>query len=103
MRFFSRKKRTSDNIELPQRKHVVVHLREFVETREGVEAYFETETPRESAAILCVARSGEWTRRRVNGIKEAVSIAHEIGVPLYEIVKVGYPESMRHWNATHRS
>ena len=74
------------------------HFQEFVGSRVGVESYFEPETPREQSALLLVARDGEWTLRRVPDLKTAASIANDLGIPFYEIVKTGYPDSMRQWN-----
>ncbi len=76
----------------------VAHFGNFVATHLGVEAYFEPETPREQAALLLVAREGEWTRRRVPGLREAGELAADLGIPFYEVIKTGYPDSMRRWN-----
>lgn len=75
------------------------HFTDFVRTRIGVESYFEPATPREQAALLLVARDGEWTRRRVPDLHEACRLAESLGIPFYEVVKTGYPEAMRRWNA----
>lgn len=74
------------------------HFQQFVASRVGVESYFEPETPREQSALLLVARDGEWTRRRVPDLTTAASLANDLGIPFYEIVKTGYPDSMRQWN-----
>lgn len=78
------------------------HLAEFASNRRGVEAYFEPGTPREQPALLLVARDGEWTRRRVPGLKEAADLSQSIGLPFYEVVKTGYPDAMRKWNERQR-
>ena len=78
-------------------------MADFASSRIGVEAYFEPATPREEAALLLVANDGEWTRRRVPDIASAAGIAQEIGLPFYEVVKMGYPDSMRRYNEKKRS
>ncbi len=84
------------------RSATLTHFKDFVSTREGVESYFEPETPREQSALLLVARDGEWTRRRVPDVKTGASIAQDLGIPFYEVVKTGYPDSMRQWNLRQR-
>ncbi|OCA93926.1 Uncharacterised protein [Actinobaculum suis] len=79
------------------------HLRAFTSTRKGVEAYFEPATPREEPALLLIARDGEWTRRKVQDLKVALSLAEKLGLPFYEVQKTGYPKSMREWNERHRA
>lgn len=80
----------------------VAHFHEFVATRAGVEAYFEPDTPREQSALLLVARDGEWTRRRIPDLAAGLELSRELGIPFYEVVKTGYPDSMRQWNERQR-
>ena len=102
MSLFSRKRKVEG--EAPRRSQreaqaaTMAHFEDFVKTRVGVESYFEPETPREQAALLLSARDGEWTRRRVPDIGAAAKLANELGIPFYEVVKTGYPDSMRQWN-----
>jgi hypothetical protein len=79
------------------------HLREFVRTRSGVEAYLEPRTAVTETTVLLVAASGEWTRRRVAGPEAAASFASKAQIPLYEAARVGYPQRMRDWTARQRS
>ncbi len=78
------------------------HFRSFVATRVGVEAYFEEPTPRAHAALLLVAIDGEWTRRRIPDRNTAADVAASLEIPFYEVIKTGYPDSMRRYNAEHR-
>lgn len=80
----------------------VGHFERFVASRQGVEAYYERETPREPSALMLVARDGEWTRRKVPGVAEAARLAQQLGIPFYEVVKTGYPDSIRQWNERQR-
>lgn len=84
------------------RNATVAHFQEFVAERVGVEGYFEPETPREQSALLLVARDGEWTRRRVPDLRTAAELTQKMEIPLYEVVKTGYPDSMRQWNERQR-
>ena len=105
MGLFSRRAPKKNNKETASRQDqraaksaTLSHFQQFVSSRVGVESYFEPETPREQSALLLVARDGEWTRRRVPDLTTAASLANDLGIPFYEIVKTGYPDSMRQWN-----
>jgi hypothetical protein len=73
------------------------HLAGFAQSRDGVEAYFEPRTTVTEATVVLVAATGEWTRRRVDGISGASSFAKKQKIPLYEVERVGYPSRMREW------
>lgn len=75
------------------------HLDEFIETRAGVEAFVEPRTTVTETTILLVARSGEWTRRRVPDEATAFSWASKHSIPCYDAGLVGYPQRMRDWDA----
>jgi len=81
----------------------VDHLKQFIATRDGVEAYLEPKTTVTETTIVLVAASGEWTRRRVDGPEAAAAFARKQGIPLYEATKVGYPQRMRDWTASRKS
>jgi hypothetical protein len=75
----------------------VDHLADFVRTRDGVEAYLEPRTVVTETTLVLVASTGEWTRRRIDGMSGAKSFAKKHRVPLYEVERVGYPQRMRQW------
>jgi hypothetical protein len=79
------------------------HLRQFISTRSGVEAYLEPRTAVTSTTIVLVAASGEWTRRRIDGPEAAAAFARKQAIPLYEAAKVGYPQRMRDWTARQKA
>jgi len=81
----------------------VAHLSDFVATRVGVEAYVEPETRVTQTTLMLIATTGEWTRRRVPGAKEAYELARSLGIPVYDVHRTGYPQRMREWNASQRS
>jgi hypothetical protein len=77
----------------------VDHLRDFIRSRQGVEAYLEPRTAVTDTTVVLVAADGEWTRRRVSDPDAAQSLAKKHAIPLYDAVKVGYPQRMREWTA----
>jgi hypothetical protein len=79
------------------------HLDEFVATRSGVEAFIEPRTTITDTTVLLVAHDGEWTRRRVDGPEGAEKFARRHSMPLYDAVKVGYPQRMRDFNARRKA
>jgi hypothetical protein len=79
------------------------HLAEFVSTREGVEAFLEPRTTVTQTTVVLVARTGEWTRRRVEGPQEAQAFARKHAIPLYDVAVVGYPQRMRDWTARRKA
>jgi hypothetical protein len=81
----------------------VAHLARFAKTRSGVEAYIEPQTVVTATTVVLVAADGEWTRRRIDGPDAASTLAKKHAVPLYDAVKVGYPQRMREWTARHQS
>ena len=47
----------------------IEHLTDFVRTRGSVEAYLEPRTAVTETTVVLVASSGEWTRRRIDGLQ----------------------------------
>jgi len=78
------------------------HLRSFARSRQGVEGFFEPATTVVEATLVLVANDGEWTRRRVASIEEARRLGRDLGMPVYEVGLVGYPERMRRFNRRRR-
>jgi hypothetical protein len=74
------------------------HLRDFIASRRGVEAFLEPRTTVTDTTIVLVAADGEWTRRRVDGPDGAASFAKKNSIPIYEVAVMGYPARMREWN-----
>ncbi|MEE6281213.1 oxidoreductase [Georgenia sunbinii] len=104
MRLFSRRQKApADAPSTGQRRaEVADHFRDFVATRAGVEAYIEPATPNDPTTLVLVAKTGEWTRRRVPDEKAARQLARELSIPIYEVNLTGYPSSMRRWSAAQR-
>jgi hypothetical protein len=74
-------------------------LREFARTRQGVEFYVEPETMVTDTTAVAVAADGEWTRRRVGSPRVIRQVAKQLGLPVYDVQIVGYPDRMRAYNA----
>lgn len=104
MGLFSRRKKSDDSKPSASqaKKETIDHLREFVETRKGVEALIEPATSVTQTTILLIATDGEWTRRKVPDAETGWKIAKELDIPCYDVNFVGYPQRMRDWNALSR-
>jgi hypothetical protein len=74
-------------------------LREFARTRQGVEFYVEPETMVTDTTAVAIAVDGEWTRRRVGSPQVIRQVAKQLGLPVYDVQIVGYPDRMRAYNA----
>lgn len=70
-------------------------LREFAQTRTGVELYVEPETMVTDTTVVAVASDGEWTRRRAGSPDRARRLARDLRIPIYDVQIVGYPPRMR--------
>jgi hypothetical protein len=79
------------------------HLAEWSTSRRGVEGFVEPATATTTTTLVLVAADGEWTRRRVESPKAAFSFGKDMGVPVYDVAAVGYPQRMREWTARRRA
>ncbi|GAB2747562.1 hypothetical protein GCM10027174_22110 [Salinifilum aidingensis] len=80
----------------------VDHLVAWAGQRHGVEGYLEPRTAVTETTLMLIAHDGEWTRRRVDGPGAGFKLTRKIGVPCYEVTKVGYPQRMRDYQARQR-
>lgn len=78
------------------------HLREFVQSRRGVEAFVEPATSVTQTTLLLVAADGEWTRRRVASGQAAADFARKLEIPIYDTNRVGIPQRMRDYDLRQR-
>lgn len=76
------------------RKHFKL-LEEFLARHDGVEGYFEPQTPTMPQSLLLVARDGQWERIPIQDRRRAASICNKSGIPLYDAAVVGYPKRMK--------
>ncbi|MEO6605618.1 MAG: hypothetical protein ABIN55_08395 [Aeromicrobium sp.] len=74
-------------------------LREFVESRKGVEGYIEPKTSVTQTTLLLVANDGESLRRRVSSPQAAAEFARKkLQIPVYDANLVGIPSRKREYD-----
>jgi hypothetical protein len=78
------------------------YLRQWAAARTGIEAFVEPQTPVTPMTVVLVAADGEWTRRQVGGPAGARRVGERLGIPIYDVQKVGYPQRMRDFDARRR-
>ncbi|BBY60432.1 oxidoreductase [Mycolicibacterium sarraceniae] len=78
------------------------HLRDWAAQHTGVEAFVEPQTSVTPMTIVLVATDGEWTRRPSGGAVGARRLGEQLGIPVYDVQKVGYPQRMRDYDARRR-
>ncbi len=78
------------------------YLHQWVAEHHGVEAFVEPKTTVTEVTVVLVAADGEWTRRRAGGDKGARRLNERLGIPVYDVQKVGYPQRMRDYDARRR-
>jgi hypothetical protein len=72
-------------------------LIEFMQTRDGIEAFVEPPTSVYAMTLCLVAGDGEYLRQAVKDERQARKLCAEHGVPLYDARIVGYPKRMREY------
>lgn len=77
------------------------YLRDWVRTHTGVEGFVEPQTTVTDVTVVLVAADGEWTRRIV-GDHGAHRLARDLGIPVYDVGRTGYPQRMRDYDARRR-
>lgn len=99
MRWFGRRrKRVEGSLDRAADNADTRHLKEFVSTHRGVEAFVEPPTTMTATTVVLVAHDGEWTRRRVKDADAAHELGRKLAIPVYDAQVVGYPRRMRDWN-----
>jgi hypothetical protein len=78
------------------------YLDQWVADHHGVEAFVEPKTTVTDVTVVLVAADGEWTRRRAGGYAGARRLSERLGIPVYDVQKVGYPQRMRDHDARRR-
>ncbi|MDP8968963.1 MAG: oxidoreductase [Actinomycetota bacterium] len=73
----------------------LAELKDFISSRDGVEAYIEPPTAVYAMTLCLVAADGEFLRRPVKDQRQARGLCADRGVPLYDARIVGYPKRMR--------
>lgn len=80
----------------------VDHLEQWAASHRGVEAFVEPRTTVTDTTVVLVAHDGEWTRRRVQGGEGARRLGKRLGIPIYDVAQMGYPQRMRDYTARQR-
>jgi hypothetical protein len=81
----------------------VDYLERWATARAGVEAFVEPRTAVTETTVVLVAHDGEWTRRRIDGARGAWQLGKRLGIPVYDVAQVGYPQRMREYIARQRA
>jgi len=104
MGLFSRRPKTQSTAASPKdaQAETMNHLRDFVKSHRGCEAFIEPPTRVTQTTMVVVADTGEWTRRRIPDQATARKVAGQLGIPSFDVNLSGYPSRMREWNETHR-
>lgn len=71
------------------------YLVAWATSHEGVEGFVEPENAFNALTIVLVDKNGSWTRRAPGGARGAGRVGREAAIPVYDVVKVGYPQRMR--------
>ena len=61
----------------------------------GVEGFVEPANKFNDLTIVLVDVDGNWTRRALPGARAAQRLGKELEIPIYDVLKVGYPKRMR--------
>lgn len=64
--------------------------------------YLEPATMVTDTTVVLVAHDGEWTRRGVPNAAAARRLARSLRIPMYDVLKLGYPKRMREYTARQR-
>ena len=86
MALFRRRKVVRDDL---------AELREWVASRDGLEAYVEPRTSMSPTTVVVVAGDGEFIRRPVSTPRAAAEFARSVGIPVYDATRMGLPQRMR--------
>jgi hypothetical protein len=79
------------------------YLEQFALARTGVEGFVEPRTTVTENTLILIAHDGEWTRRRVPDPESAWEFGRRLGIPIYDVRLVGYPQRMRDYNARRKA
>jgi hypothetical protein len=92
-----RRRRRASGVRRPDPRSIA-YLADWASARHGVEAFVEPKTTVTDTTVVLIAHDGEWTRRRITE-SGARDLGRRLGVPVYDVRKVGYPQRMRAYNA----
>lgn len=70
-------------------------MKEFIRSRQGVEAYVEPPTLHHPMSVALVASDGEWMRFELPDDRYLRKLSQKLRLPLYDAARVGYPKRMK--------
>ncbi len=100
---FLRRRRSKSGVLRQAESDDARYLKEWIQTRSGIEGFLEPRTAVTDTTMLLVAITGEWTRRRVPSVEWAHNFCNKNAIPSYDAAVVGYPERMREWNRRNKT
>jgi hypothetical protein len=68
---------------------------EFLNTHRGVEAYVEPKTVMSPKSVVLVDEVGDWRRFELREDAYLRRLAAEVGLPIFDAARTGYPPRMR--------
>jgi hypothetical protein len=92
-----RGRRRASDVRRPD-PHTVDYLAGWAAQRRGVEAFVEPRTMVTETTVVLIAHDGEFTRRRVTE-SVAREVGKRLGIPVYDVKLVGYPQRLRDYTA----
>jgi hypothetical protein len=78
------------------------YMEQWALQRTGVEAYYEPGTAAIVATVMLIAGDGEWTRRKIGSLEDAIRFGNQRGIPVYEVFRTGYPQRKRDYDGQSR-
>jgi len=75
-------------------------LADFAVAHAGVEAYIEPGTTVTDVTVVLVADTGQWIRRRAASHSAARQLAHQLGIPAFDVTVIGYPQRLREYTSS---
>lgn len=79
----------------PERDADLAYLLAWGGSHTGVEGFVEPANKFNDLTIVLVDIDGNWTRRALSGPKAAQRLGRQLEMPVYDVLKVGYPQRMR--------
>jgi hypothetical protein len=73
------------------------YMHDFIESRDGVEAYVEPKTVMHPLSVVLIAGDGEHRRFTLFDDAYLRELAREHELPIFDAGRVGYPQTMREY------
>jgi hypothetical protein len=73
------------------------HMKAFIKSRAGVEAYVEPRTLDQPLSVVLVAADGEWLRFSLPDDRYLRKLSAKYRMPIYDVARMGYPKRMKEY------